>query len=136
VTNDMDVLDALRAVFQALQPLDDDARARVIASLQVLVGGPGGSGAGSESVSGSAPEAPRLPETTTRPPSLVELLREKTASTGPQRITLFAYYRDRYQGLARFSRRDLEPYFAQAKESPPGNYDRDFVEAVRRGWLH
>jgi hypothetical protein len=131
----MDVLNALRSVYEALQPLDSVARARVVASLQVLLGeapekpNRGGPGPGTgEPLQAVGPEP--------RPPSLIELMHDKNATTGPQRITLFAYYRDKYQAAPRFARADLEPYFAQAKEKPPANYDRDFVEAVRRGWLH
>ncbi len=63
-------------------------------------------------------------------------MQQKRPATNSQRIALFAYYRERYDGLARFARNDLLSYFSKAKEKPPANYDRDFVEAVKRGWLH
>lgn len=40
------------------------------------------------------------------------------------------------EGIQRFSREDLRGYFAKAKQPPPTNYDRDFVEAGKRGWIH
>jgi len=30
----------------------------------------------------------------------------------------------------------LHSYFSKAREKPPANFDRDFVEAVKRGWIH
>lgn len=38
--------------------------------------------------------------------------------------------------MARFNRSDLKDYFGKAKEQPPMNYDRDFVEAAKKGWIH
>jgi len=63
-------------------------------------------------------------------------MQEKNPVTNPQRIAVFAYYRERVQGLPRFSRRDLEGYFADARVPPPANYDRDFNAAVQQGWIH
>jgi hypothetical protein len=74
--------------------------------------------------------------TVARPVSIVELIKEKQPGTSAQRIVLFAYYREKHEGLARFSRQDLEPYYSKAKEPPAGNYDRDFVESVKKGWIH
>jgi hypothetical protein len=71
-----------------------------------------------------------------KPKGLTELLAEKKPGTNPQRIVLFAYYRDKYEDNARFGRADLEPYFAQAHLGKPGNYDRDFTTSVERGWIH
>jgi hypothetical protein len=68
--------------------------------------------------------------------SPVELIQEKNPATNSQKIALFAYYREKYEGLSRFSRGDLKTYFSKAKESPPGNYDRDFNNAVKVGWIH
>ena len=68
--------------------------------------------------------------------SPVELIQEKKPKTNAERITLFAYYREMYEKLPRFSRSDLETYFGKAKEKPSGNYGRDFVEAIKKGWLH
>jgi hypothetical protein len=73
---------------------------------------------------------------TTRPLSPRELIQQKQPSTNPQKIALFAYYREKVEGLARFSRADLETYFAKAKESPPANYPRDFQTAVSFGWIY
>jgi hypothetical protein len=71
-----------------------------------------------------------------RAKSPVELIQEKRPATNSQRIALFAYFREKVEGEARFSRADLRAYFSKAKEPPPGNYDRDFSGAVRNGWIH
>jgi hypothetical protein len=68
--------------------------------------------------------------------SLIELIQDKKPGTNAQRIALFAYYREKFEQIARFGRDDLEAYFAKAHESPPSNYNRDFVEAVKKGWVH
>jgi hypothetical protein len=65
----------------------------------------------------------------------VELIDEKKPATNPQRIALFAYYRERSEGLTRFAKDDLKPYFAKAKQPSPQNYDRDFRHAVQNGWI-
>jgi hypothetical protein len=61
---------------------------------------------------------------------------EKQPGTNAQKIALFAYYREKYEGLSRFERSDLQPYFAKARLTPASNFDRDFVEAVKKGWIH
>ncbi|HMF45709.1 MAG TPA: hypothetical protein VKE29_03470 [Candidatus Udaeobacter sp.] len=68
--------------------------------------------------------------------SPVELIQQKQPTTNAQKIALFAYYREKVEGLARFSRGDLESYFAKAKQPPPGNYGRDFQQAVSLGWIY
>ena len=40
------------------------------------------------------------------------------------------------EGLPRFSRVDLKVYFPRAKLPPDANYDRDFDQTVRHGWIH
>lgn len=127
-------LAALEAVHNALKPLGPDARRKVLDSVQVLLG--------ITSADTTLQQAPKVPGPSTskmegsRPLSLIELMQEKKPGTIIQKIALFAYYRERYKGLARFARNDLLPYFGEAHEPPPGNFDRDFVEAVKRGWIH
>ena len=67
---------------------------------------------------------------------LVELVQERQPGTNAQRIAVFALYRERAEGRPRFSRHDLEGYFAEARIPPPANYDRDFNKAVEQGWIH
>lgn len=135
-----DIVAAVQALHRALGPLIPEDRGRALASVGALleIQWPGGTPAPSI---GRPPQSGPLPvssarETPSSSLSLVELLREKNPGTNIQRIVLFAYYREKIEGLSRFSRSDLEPYFSKAKEPPPANYDRDFTQAVKEGWIH
>ena len=138
------VIEALQSVHAALKPLDAEERTRVLASVYALLGmrGPDLAPAAAPVSRPAAPSAPDAPVVGTstrsqaRPLSINELLQEKSPGTNAQRIALFACYRDKHEGIPRFTRDDLKGYFAMAKEQPPTNYDRDFVEAVKRGWIH
>jgi hypothetical protein len=66
----------------------------------------------------------------------VELVNEKQPGTNAQRIALFAYYREKVEGLSRFGRDDLRTYFAKARMTPASNFDRDFGDAVKKAWIH
>ena len=128
-------VDAVQVIFNALEPLDVDARQRVVSSVLSLLGMPPSLAA---STAPSQPNAntQRGSESSARTKSPVELIQEKQPATNAQRIALFAYYREKFEGLGRFSRGDLKLYFGKAKEPPPANYDRDFSVAVRSGWIH
>jgi hypothetical protein len=128
---------AVETVHAALKPLDPEARQRVISSVYALLDIPGAPNAPvSQGREIEAPAGEPRRSSATRPMALVELMQDKSPGTNAQRITLFAYYREKYEGKARFARADLRPYFAKAREHPPQNFDRDFVEAVRKGWIH
>jgi len=131
-------VDAVQQVYSALEPFDDEARRRIVESAASLLG---------MRLGGMTFEAPRKVSPTTgylaseqmgerastRPLSPVELVQQKQPTTNAQKIALFAYYREKVEGLARFSR---ESYFAKAKQPPPGNYGRDFQQAVSLGWIY
>ncbi|GIK82403.1 MAG: hypothetical protein BroJett024_35080 [Alphaproteobacteria bacterium] len=126
---------ALEAVYAALKDLEHEDRKKVLSSAFVLLG--------VESSGFAAPSTTTqrtiasLPQTTAaRPTSLVELVNEKKPGTNAQRIALFAYYREKVEGLTRFSRDDLRTYFAKARLTPAANFDRDFGDAVRKAWIH
>lgn len=133
-------IDALESVHAALKPLSADERGRVLASVYALLGmSAPATGAAPAPPIRSVPPSPPEPTPRTqqaRPLGITELVREKSPGTNAQRIALFAYYRDKHEGIPRFTRDDLSAYFAKAKEQPPKNYDRDFVEAVKKGWIH
>lgn len=130
---------ALQAVHAALKPLSAEERTRVLASVYALLGmaAPETISPAAKPSSSPASSTPSVaPRPQARPLSINELVQEKPPGTNAQRIALFAYYRDKHERVARFARDDLKGYFAKAKEQPPTNYDRDFVEAVRKGWIH
>ena len=118
------LVDAVQAVYAALEPFDDAARQRILQSATALFGGTLSSAAptpaGSPAIHSSVPRAGAE-----RPISPVELINEKKPATNPQRIAVLAYYRERSEGMSRFARDDLKAYFAKAKQPPPQNYDRD-----------
>lgn len=126
------VISALEIVHNALKPLDPDQRKRVLAGVfQILEI--------SDSpliVSSKQRSGPSTPLSPARPLSLNELIQEKSPKTNYQFIVLFAYYREKMEGLSRFARNDLKEYFNKAREKPPTNFDRDFVDAVKKGFLH
>jgi hypothetical protein len=130
---------AVDAIFQALSPLDPETRARVLASAMSLLG----MSAPSERTPAGPPPGGRSSTTPTtatsgtdRPLSPRELIHQKSPASNPQMIALFAYYREKVEGLSRFGKNDLRDYFGRAHEPPPGNYDRDFRKAVKMGWIH
>lgn len=133
-------VDAVQAVYAALEPLDDGTRQKVLASVTALLGMTSSGSTVFRSAGGSS-EEPRgtsvlravQPE---RPKSLVELIQDKQPATNTEKIALFAYYRERVENLSRFSRGDLKQYFSVAKEKPAANYDRDFSKAIKAGWIH
>src|SRR5689334_20992378 len=126
---------SLEAVYAALKDLDPDTRRKVLSSVFALL---------NIEHTPSVPPFSQPPfrivdpgaPLSSRPMGVVELVNEKKPGTNSQRIALFAYYREKSEALSRFARDDLRPYFAKAKQPPAGNYDRDFVEAVRKGWIH
>ena len=126
------IIAAVEAVHTALKDLQADERLKVLASVRALLEITGGE----SGVVMPAPTQLSPPSQTTRPLSLVELMQDKKPKTIPQFIALFAYYREKSEGATRFGRDDLRPYFAKSKSKPPGNYDRDFIKAVRMGWIH
>jgi hypothetical protein len=125
---------ALEAIYAALKELDPQGRKKVLSSVFALLDIDAPPTLHPSSRHSITEE--RHPATSSRPVSLVELINEKKPGTSTQRIALFAYYREKSEGLSRFTRDDLKPYFAMAKQPPASNYDRDFVEAVRKGWIH
>ena len=84
----------------------------------------------------SAPPVSGVSPVPARPVAIRELINEKKPKTHSQFITLFAYYREKYQNQPNFSRDTLEQYYSLSRENSPANYDRDFVNAVKEGWIH
>ena len=132
-------ISAIEAIYSALKALDPASRRKVLASVSALIN------VGEIPVTEprrqlgdqDARKSDRPPNGgSSRPVSLVELVQEKKPGTNSQRIATFAYYREKHESLPRFQRDDLESYFAKAKEPPASNYHRDFVEAVKKGWIH
>lgn len=134
-------INAVRAIYEALEPLDEASRERAVTSAMSLLGMTTASSdtgrLAGRSASASDVETPPSPTAQfERPVGLVELVQEKQPVTNAQRIALLALYRERAEGKPRFSRHDLKGYFSEARVQPPANYDRDFNNAVSEGWIH
>jgi len=131
---------ALEAIHAALKPLSGDERIRILASVRTLLEIPGARRQEEEQAQGEAdanPVSPPVPAPTpTRPLSIRELIDAKKPNSHPEFITLFAYYRERQENQPSFSRDDLKRYYSLSREYPPANYDRDFVRAIQKGWIH
>ncbi len=130
---------AHQAVYGALKDLDSETTRRVLSSVLALLGMTESSISSAATPAATTAHEVRSASSasiSSRPVSLIELMQDKGPKTNAERITLFAYYREKTEGFQRFERRDLEPYFAKAKLPPASNYGRDFVEAVKRGWIH
>jgi hypothetical protein len=141
--NDIDITKvaaASAAVMAALQDLNQEERSRVIHAAAVLFGvAPGPASAATQSTNARRDNDGGVGVTPLQGKkiSLVEFIKEKQPSTNPQKIACFAYFREKIEGVADFSRGDLSEYFAKAKLPAPGkNYARDYNNAVREAWIH
>lgn len=127
---------ALEAIHAALKPLPGDERIRVLASVRTLLEIPG-IHRQEEAQADANPVSPSSPsQTQTRPLSIRELIEAKKPGSHAEFITLFAYYREKQENQPSFSRDDLKRYYPLSREHPPANYDRDFVSAIQKGWIH
>ena len=124
---------ALETVHAALKDLNAAQRQKVLSSVSTLLDLGDWAPPNASVPQLESPQSSRPPS---RPVGLVELVTEKQPGSNAQRIALFAYYREKAEGKSRFARDDLKSYFATAKIAPAANYDRDFTDAVRRGWIH
>jgi hypothetical protein len=132
------VIVAIEAVYAALKDMDADSRKKVLSSAFTLLGVEGPQLAKPSVAQGANFQSSHVSVASgnARPMSLVELIQDKRPGTNAQCIAVFAYYRERYEGVSRFSRGDLKPYFAKAKLTPSANYDRDFGGAIKNAWIH
>src|SRR5262245_56307978 len=116
------LVEAVQLVFEALEPFDEAARQRILSSAVSLLGGSLPTQSVLSGITQSRSIGIQAPVATSeRPLSPVELVQQKSPATNPQRIAVFAYYRERVEGLSRFSKDDLRAYFSKAKQLPPQN---------------
>jgi hypothetical protein len=140
------VTSAAGTVISALQPLTTDERQRVVDAVSALFGlltSRRGAGISDSAESRDEPDrfadtgAPKGKTGEGKRQSIVEFLNTKNPATNSQRLACFAYYREHVEKMGQnFAKADLKPYFASAKLPKPGNYDRDFREAVGTSWIH
>jgi len=133
------LLDATKKVYEVLEPLDPGIQQRVLSSVLSLLGADASrlsTRDGTNLVGQTALAGGETQEKPSRPMSPVELVQQKQPSTNAQRIAVFAYFREKFEGNARFSRSDLKAYFAKARVAAPQNFDRDFGAAVSQGYIY
>jgi hypothetical protein len=137
------VTSAASAVMAALQPLAPEERQRVIDASAALFGlsSPrrpmGGASDTSTPEESDEPETPGGSAPKEKRQSIVEFLNTKSPATNSQRLACFAFYREHVEKKGQyFSSADLKPYFQSAKLPKPGNFNRDFRDAVSASWIH
>ncbi|MBX3590047.1 MAG: hypothetical protein KF755_03970 [Burkholderiaceae bacterium] len=127
------------SVINTLQPLSVDERAQVLHAAAALYSIQLASARQShvhQSALQQAPSSAQARPESQKPVSVGEFVREKSPATNAQRIACFAYYRERFEHHEHFSRSDLSGYFAAARLPKPGNFDRDYNNAVKENWIH
>jgi hypothetical protein len=67
--------------------------------------------------------------------SLREFLEESQVRRNPDKITGIAEYLFQFEGAELFTREDIRGRFRLAGEAAPGNFPRDFMWAVKNGWI-
>ena len=125
---------ALQAVITALEPLEENERRRILDAAATFFGAPQPTPPAPGATNKNLDKPPGTGSA--KPLSVNELLDEVKPSTNPQRIAAFAFFREQHEGNEKFARGDLKAYFSKAKESEPKNYDRDFNQTVKEGWIH
>lgn len=71
----------------------------------------------------------------TRRLSLREFLEESQAKRNPDKITSIAEYLFTFEDQEIFTRDEIKGRFRLAGEAAPANFPRDFVWAVKNGWI-
>jgi hypothetical protein len=121
----------VQLVYGALEPFDDQARRRIVESAASLLGirlGPIGS---EPPARGVQPPVTHL--TPSQAPAAASRRVHSHQSNSFKKSSRRPTHR---RSRSRFSRSDLEGYFAKARQPPPGNFNRDFQTAVNLGWIH
>jgi hypothetical protein len=133
---------ALEAVYAALKDLDAAGRKKVLSSVFALLDVEG-TPVLHHTIRQPAAEDRPPSAGVARPVSLVELTNEKQPGTKAQHIALFAYYREKSEGLSRFERDDLERAISlepnwRPRATMAGTSLRQFAKAgsTRTGQIH
>src|SRR5689334_13872021 len=102
-----DPLSATQTIFRVLEPLAADVQQRVLASALSLLGIAAPTNASS---SNSTPSSP-IVKAGERQMSLGELYKQSEPATNAQKLAVFAYYKEKFEGKSTFSPTELRPYF-------------------------
>src|SRR4051812_39926413 len=131
--------EALNRIIGALQPLDDEARRRIIDSAVTFLGIRGQFSSGSRH---SAPSSSVSETSVANPPfsentqmSSKEFLLEKQPRTDVERIACLAYYLTHYRGTPHFKTIDLSLLNTEAAQPKFANAANSANNAVKMGYL-
>lgn len=95
----------------------------------------GGAPPGNAAASTKRAEGLNGPSLGVRRTSLREFLEESQAQRNPDKITVIAEYLFQFEEAEVFTREDIRGRFRLAGEAPPANFPRDFMWAIKNGWI-
>ncbi len=140
--NQSDEFTSLQAVIQALQPLDADARARIIAAVATFlqIRGPEAmvsvSAARLGDLDSSSPRATSYPAfSASDEMSPKEFLFQKQPRSDVERIAALAYYLTHYRDIPHFKTLDLSKLNTEAAQPKFANTANSASNAVKQGYL-
>jgi hypothetical protein len=132
--------DALSTVIGALQPLDDEARRRIVESVVTFLKiGPTRVTAASHNVApgphGSSSISESAPFSENTQMSVKEFVLEKQPRTDVERLACLAYYLTHYRGTPHFKTIDLSLLNTEAAQPKFANAATSANNAVKMGYL-
>jgi len=131
--------DALTAVIGALQPLDDEARRRIVDSAVTFLRIGGAAvpwpSAQVEPSQGSGASADHAPFSENTRMSVKEFLLEKQPRTDVERVACLAYYLTHYRATPHFKTVDLSLLNTEAAQPKFANAANSANNAVKMGYL-
>jgi len=111
-------LEAVQVSYAALRDLTVDEQLQVLSSVRALLNLPSSSGGAAEPEAGDTRDT-REATSARKRLSLVELLSDKKPKTNPERIALFAYYREHVEGSSAIREGRPEALLRQGEGSCP-----------------
>lgn len=133
----LDEFSALQAVIGALQPIDNDARQRILESAATFLGISlhGASSRVAASAVGTSPTVSRMPFSNDTEMSAKEFLMEKSPKTDVERIACLAYYLTHYRSTPHFKTLDLSVLNTEAAQPKFSNSAYSSNNAVKLGYI-
>ena len=129
-----DELDALRTCATALEPLGNDARARILSWLIQRYGGTS-SQSPSQPLASSRPNEPVSGSVNPEVVTPKRFVQDKAPKTDIERIAVLAYYLARFRGMERFQTSDLTELNTEAAQPRFSNAANSASNAVKSSAL-
>lgn len=125
---------ALSAILSVLQPLDDDARRRLLQTVATFLG-VGQITTGVPSVPASSRSAPRVGFSDDTTISVKDFLLEKQPKTDVERVACLSYYLTHYRDTPHFKTLDLSKLNTEAAQPKFVNAANTANNALKMGYL-